>query len=278
MLLRFTKMHSLGNDFMVIDMLTQQAYLAPPLIREWSDRRTGIGFDQLLVVEPPSNPDADFYYRTFNNEGDQVGYGGNGARCIARFVHDKRLTAKSEIHAETPNGNLVLKVRRDGQISVNLGVPNFSPAKVPFHTDADHGSLSYPLTVQDHKLDISVMSLISPHCVVLVDDLARCPVLQLGQAIERHPRFPQGVTTSFMQLINPHQAQLRVHIRGIGETPACGTAACAAAITGIRRGSLQSPVIMQQPGGQLTIEWAGPDQPVILTGPVTRVYEGQIRV
>ncbi|KAA0694261.1 diaminopimelate epimerase [Halopseudomonas laoshanensis] len=276
MLLRFTKMHGLGNDFMVIDLVTQHAQLSAKLIRQWSDRHTGIGFDQLLVVEPPGNPDMDFRYRIFNADGGEVEQCGNGARCFARFVQDKRLTAKSEIHVETAGGPIILNVNADGQITVDMGAPRFSPAQIPFQADTE--ALTYTLEVGEQQLQISTVSMGNPHSVTLVDDLDSFPVASLGPLIEKHPRFDQGVNAGFMQLIDRHHARLRVYERGAGETLACGTGACAAAVAGIRLGHLVSPVSIQLPGGSLHIEWAGPGQPVMMTGPATRVYEGQIRV
>lgn len=276
MLLRFTKMHGLGNDFMVIDLVTQHAQLSPRLIRQWSDRYTGVGFDQLLVVEPPGNPDVDFRYRIFNADGSEVEQCGNGARCFARFVQDKRLTAKSRIEVETASGVITLQVRRDGQVTVNMGVPRLAPVEVPFQADGE--ALGHPLEVGGRTLDVSVLSMGNPHCVTLVEDLASCPVAELGPLIESHPRFPQRVNAGFMQVLDAQQARLRVYERGVGETQACGTGACAAAVAGIRRGLLRSPVNIRLPGGTLKIEWAGDGQPVMMTGPASRVYEGQIRV
>ncbi|SES03472.1 diaminopimelate epimerase [Halopseudomonas bauzanensis] len=276
MLLRFTKMHGLGNDFMVIDLVTQHAQLSPKLIRQWSDRHTGIGFDQLLVVEPPGHPDVDFRYRIFNADGSEVEQCGNGARCFARFVQDKRLTAKSEIRVETAGGLITLNVRRDGQVTVDMGAPRFTPAQIPFA--ADHEAVSYPLEVNGQTLEVAALSMGNPHCVTLVDDLDHYPVADIGPLIEHHPRFANRVNAGFMQLVDQHQARLRVHERGAGETQACGTGACAAAVAGIRLGHLKSPVTMRLPGGNLKIEWAGPGQPVMMTGPAARVYEGQIRI
>ena len=276
MLLRFSKMHGLGNDFVVIDLVTQHASLSAKLIRQWSDRHTGIGFDQLLLVEPPSNPDMDFRYRIFNADGSEVEQCGNGARCFARFVQDKRLTAKHEIHVETAGGPLVLKVRRDGQVRVNMGAPRFAPAEIPFQAETE--ATDYTLAVDGQNLQVAAVSMGNPHCVTVVEDVATAAVERLGPLIEGHPRFPQRVNAGFMQRLDPHHIRLRVYERGAGETRACGTGACAAAVAGIRLGLLQSPVKVDLPGGQLLIEWAGKDAPVMMTGPATRVYEGQIRL
>ena len=276
MLLRFTKMHGLGNDFMVIDMVTQHAQLSPKLIRQWSDRHFGVGFDQLLVVEPPGHPDVDFRYRIFNADGSEVEQCGNGARCFARFVQDKRLTAKSQIEVETASGRITLHVRRDGQVTVNMGVPRVQPAEVPFLAESE--ALSYTLEVESQHLEIAALSMGNPHCVTLVDDVDNYPVSRLGPLLEQHARFPQRVNAGFLQIVDLHQGKLRVHERGAGETLACGTGACAAAVAGIRLGLLRSPVQIHLPGGSLKIEWAGEGQPVMMTGPASRVYEGHIRV
>ncbi len=276
MLLRFTKMHGLGNDFMVIDLVTQHAQLSAKQIRQWGDRHTGVGFDQLLLVEPPSTPDADFRYRIFNADGSEVEQCGNGARCFARFVQDKRLTAKQTIHVETAGGPIVLKVNRDKQITVDMGAPRFVPAEIPFQADAE--ACEYSLEIGGETLQVAAVSMGNPHCVTLVSDVRDGTLERLGALIEAHPRFPRKVNAGFMQVVDRQHARLRVYERGVGETQACGTGACAAAVAGIRLGLLDSPVQIDLPGGRLQIEWAGPGQPVLMTGPATRVYEGQIRV
>ncbi|UJJ30151.1 diaminopimelate epimerase [Halopseudomonas maritima] len=276
MLLRFTKMHGLGNDFMVIDLVTQHAQLSAKQIRQWADRHTGIGFDQLLLVEPPSTPDADFRYRIFNADGSEVEQCGNGARCFARFVQDKRLTAKQEIQVETAGGPIVLRINRDRQVTVDMGAPRFVPAEIPFQADAE--AIDYTLEVAGEQLQVAAVSMGNPHCVTLVPDVQDGTLERLGALIEAHPRFPRKVNAGFMQVVDRQHARLRVFERGVGETQACGTGACAAAVAGIRLGLLDSPVNIDLPGGRLQIEWAGPGQPVLMTGPATRVYEGQIRV
>lgn len=276
MLLRFTKMHGLGNDFMVIDMVTQHTQLTPKLIRQWSDRHLGVGFDQLLVVEPPGDPEVDFRYRIFNADGSEVEQCGNGARCFARFVQDKRLTAKSQIEVETASGRITLHVHADGQVRVNMGVPRLLSEQVPFEAASE--AVVYPLDAGGQQLEVSVVSMGNPHCVTVVENLDEYPVARLGPLIESHPRFAQRVNAGFLQIIDQHHARLRVYERGAGETQACGTGACAAAVTGIRRGLLRSPVQIDLPGGALKIEWAGDSQPVMMTGPASRVYEGHIRV
>ncbi|MBF8669490.1 diaminopimelate epimerase [Pseudomonas putida] len=276
MLLRFTKMHGLGNDFMVLDLVSQHAHIQPKHAKQWGDRHTGIGFDQLLIVEAPNNPEVDFRYRIFNADGSEVEQCGNGARCFARFVLDKRLTAKKRIRVETKSGIIELDVQNDGQISVDMGPPRFIPAEIPFV--ADEQALSYPLEVDGQVHSIAAVSMGNPHAVLRVDDVRTAPVHQLGPKIENHPRFPQRVNAGFLQVIDRHRANLRVWERGAGETQACGTGACAAAVAAISQGWMDSPVSLDLPGGRLHIEWAGPGKPVLMTGPAVRVYEGQVRL
>jgi diaminopimelate epimerase len=276
MLLRFTKMHGLGNDFMVLDLVSQHAHIQPKHAKQWGDRHTGIGFDQLLIVEAPNNPEVDFRYRIFNADGSEVEQCGNGARCFARFVLDKRLTAKKRIRVETKSGIIVLDVQNDGQVSVDMGPPRFIPAEIPFVADAQ--ALSYPLEVDGQLHSIAAVSMGNPHAVLRVDDVRTAPVHELGPKIENHPRFPQRVNAGFLQVIDRHRANLRVWERGAGETQACGTGACAAAVAAISQGWMDSPVSLDLPGGRLHIEWAGPGKPVLMTGPAVRVYEGQVRL
>jgi diaminopimelate epimerase len=276
MLLRFTKMHGLGNDFMVLDLVSQHAHIQPKHAKQWGDRNTGIGFDQLLIVEAPSNPDVDFRYRIFNSDGSEVEQCGNGARCFARFVLDKRLTTKKLIRVETKSGVIELDVRNDGQISVDMGAPRLVPADIPFQAEAQ--ALNYPLQVDGQTVQIAAVSMGNPHAVLRVDDVNSAPVRELGPKIEHHPRFPQRVNVGFLQVIDRHRAQLRVWERGAGETQACGTGACAAAVAAIAQGWMDSPLTLDLTGGRLSIEWAGEGHPVIMTGPAVRVYEGQVRL
>ncbi|MCG6656552.1 diaminopimelate epimerase [Halomonas campisalis] len=274
MLLHFTKMHGLGNDFMVVDLVTQRARLRDEQIRRLADRRFGIGFDQLLVVEPPRDPDMDFRYRIFNADGSEVENCGNGARCFARFVRDQRLTHKHEIHVETAGGPLTLLVEDDGQVTVDMGVPRFDPAALPFEADEDRPR--HRLEVDGEHLEIGVASMGNPHAVLRVDDVEHAPVARLGPAIEGHPRFPRRVNAGFMQVVSPHEIRLRVYERGSGETLACGTGACAAVACGIRQGLLENPVTVHLPGGTLQIEWPAPDAPLRMTGPAERVFDGRV--
>ncbi|PMR71976.1 diaminopimelate epimerase [Billgrantia endophytica] len=274
MLLHFTKMHGLGNDFMVIDLVTQRARLRDEQIRQLADRRFGVGFDQLLIVEPPRDPDMDFCYRIFNADGSEVENCGNGARCFARFVRDQRLTHKHEIRVETSGGPLTLLVEDDGQVTVDMGAPRFTPDALPFKADEDR--LRHGLEVDGESLEIGAVSMGNPHAVLRVDDVDRAPVERLGPAIEHHPRFPRRVNVGFMQVVSPHDIRLRVHERGSGETLACGTGACAAVACGIRQGLLESPVTVHLRGGDLRIEWAGDNASLRMTGPAERVFDGRV--
>jgi diaminopimelate epimerase len=276
MLLRFTKMHGLGNDFMVLDLVSQHAHILPKHAKQWGDRRTGIGFDQLLLVEAPNNPDVDFRYRIFNSDGSEVEQCGNGARCFARFVLDKRLTAKKQIRVETKGGIIELDIRNDGQISVDMGAPRLVPADIPF--DAPEQAISYPLDVDGENVEVAAVSMGNPHAVLRVYDINNAPVDVLGPKIEHHPRFPARVNVGFLHVVDRQRAQLRVWERGVGETQACGTGACAAAVAAITQGWMDSPMLIDLPGGRLSIEWAGPGHSVVMTGPAVRVYEGQVRL
>ncbi|WP_136248485.1 diaminopimelate epimerase [Halomonas borealis] len=274
MLLQFTKMHGLGNDFMVVDLISQRARLRDEQIRALAGRRFGIGFDQLLLVEPPRDPDMDFRYRIYNADGSEVENCGNGARCFARFVRDQRLTHKHEIRVETAGGPLTLVVEDDERVRVDMGAPRFSPEALPF--DADEDRLLHALEIEGQPLEVGVVSLGNPHAVLRVDDVDNAPVERLGPAIEGHPRFPKRVNAGFMQVVSAHEIRLRVFERGSGETLACGTGACAAVATGIRLGWLESPVSVQLPGGELEIAWPGGEAPLVMTGPATRVFEGRV--
>jgi len=230
----------------------------------------------LLIVEAPSNPEVDFRYRIFNSDGSEVEQCGNGARCFARFVLDKRLTAKRLIRVETKSGVIELDVRQDGQISVNMGPPRLAPAEIPFL--AEQQATSYAVDVDGQNVDLAAVSMGNPHAVLRVSDINSAPVHELGPKIEHHPRFPARVNVGFLQVIDRHRAQLRVWERGAGETQACGTGACAAAVAAISQGWMDSPVTLDLPGGRLSIEWAGVGEPVMMTGPAVRVYEGQVRL
>ncbi|MDH2432765.1 diaminopimelate epimerase [Pokkaliibacter sp. MBI-7] len=276
MLIRFTKMHGLGNDFMVLDLVTQRLSLSTEKVRELADRNFGIGFDQLLVVEPPSNPEMDFRYRIFNADGSEVEQCGNGARCFARFVREKRLTGKREIAVETAKGIIHLFHTDDHQVRVNMGAPFLEPADIPFV--ADLRAATYSIAAGSSMYDISAVSMGNPHGVLVVDNVDTAPVLTLGPVLERHERFPAKANIGFMQILSRKEVRLRVFERGVGETIACGSGACAAVVAGRLRGLLDEQVSVHLPGGTLTIQWAGEGSPVWMTGPATTVFEGQIHI
>ena len=276
MRLRFSKMHGLGNDFMVIDGVSQKVRLSPEKIRQLADRHFGIGFDQLLVVEAPESPEVDFRYRIFNSDGGEVENCGNGARCFAVFVRDRKLTGKNLITVETAGGMMTLQIAENGEVCVNMGVPRLVPADIPFEAEAQ--SLTYSLAVDGTTLEISAVSMGNPHAVTLVDDVATAPVATLGPLVERHTRFPQRVNASFMQVVSSDEINLRVFERGVGETLACGTGACAAVVAGNLRQLIGNNVKVNLPGGSLRISWAGPGEPVMMTGPATTVFHGQVKI
>lgn len=276
MWLKFSKMHGLGNDFMVIDLVTQSGQIRPDRIRELSDRNFGIGFDQLLIVEQPSRPDVDFRYRIFNADGSEVENCGNGARCFARFVYDQHLTGKRDIRVETAGGMMELHLTDDRQVVVDMGKPVLDPKLVPF--DANEFSPEYEVTIEGiGPLKLGAVSMGNPHAVIRVDDVDSAPVESWGPIIEPHPLFPRKVNVGFMQVVDEHNIRLRVYERGAGETLACGTGACAAVVSGQLRGWLKPGVTVSLPGGDLFIEWDGQSN-VRMTGPAVTVYEGRINI
>lgn len=274
-LIRFTKMHGLGNDFVVIDAINQPIALSTEQIRFLAHRHFGIGCDQLLLVEPSDV--ADFRYRIFNADGGEVEQCGNGARCFARFVLDHNLTDKRIIDVETARGLIQLRVAADNErITVDMGRPDFHPASLPF--DADTARAEYSLTIDGAALTIGAVSIGNPHAVLRVDNVDTAPVSTLGPLISRHPRFPQGVNAGFMHIETRTRIRLRVFERGTGETLACGSGACAAVAIGRYWNALDDTVDVELPGGTLTIGWPGGDQPILMTGPATSVFEGHINV
>ncbi len=276
MLLKFTKMHGAGNDFVVIDLISQHFRLRPKEVRRLADRHFGVGCDQVLVVEAPGRPDVDFRYRIFNADGGEVEQCGNGARCFARFVREKKLTTRRVITVETAAGVLELRMRGRSEVEVDMGVPAFTPDEIPFRAAAIADS--YPLVVDGETLEIGALSMGNPHAVLRVEDLDRAEVERLGPLLERHPDFPRRVNAGFMQVLAPDAIRLRVYERGVGETLACGTGACAAAVYGIRRGWLKDRVTVELPGGKLSVSWTGNGQSVTMTGPTEIVFEGTIRI
>ncbi|AOU96645.1 diaminopimelate epimerase [Acidihalobacter yilgarnensis] len=272
--LRFAKMHGLGNDFVVIDAINQRFEPTPENVRRLADRHRGIGCDQLLLVEPAEGEEADFRYRIFNADGGEVGQCGNGARCFARFVVDHGLAAGPEIRVETLGGPMRLRLEPDGQVCVDMGVPRFDPADVPF--DAPERARRYPLEVGGEHHEIAAVSMGNPHAILRVDDLDAAPVARLGPLIEAHPRFPQRVNVGFMQIITPRHIRLRVFERGVGETQACGSGACAAVAVGRDNGWLEECVAVDLTGGGLMIRWEGEGKSLRMTGPASTVYEGRV--
>ena len=274
--LKFTKMQGAGNDFVVFDATRRPLALAPAQIRFLADRRFGVGCDQVLLVEAPRSPGTDFYYRIFNADGGEVRQCGNGARCLARFAREHGLTERDEIRVETASGVIALRIEPDGTVTVDMGPPVLEPENVPFV--ADRRAPAYTVDVNLTKLEISALSMGNPHAVLRVDDVDTAPVATLGPLLERHPRFPEGANVGFLEIVERHRARLRVHERGAGETLACGTGACAAAVAGILRGWLDSPVTIVARGGELTLRWPGESQSVWLTGPAVTVFEGEINL
>lgn len=276
MRLRFTKMHGLGNDFVMVDAISQRVTITPERAKKLADRHFGVGCDQVLVVEPPTSPDCDFRYRIFNHDGSEVENCGNGARCFAIFVRQRKLTGKKTIRAETAGGNLVLHVVGDNCVTVDMGAPTLNPSEIPFK--ADQQATTYKLDLAKQTLDISALAMGNPHAVTLVNDVTAFDVVTVGAQVETHPQFPNRVNAGFMEVINRGEARVRVYERGAGETLACGTGACAAAVAGRLRGLLDAHVDIHLPGGTLNIEWQGEGQPVLMTGPVTTVFHGQINL
>ncbi|WP_182406063.1 diaminopimelate epimerase [Psychrobacter sp. GP33] len=276
MLIEFTKMHGLGNDFMVIDLVTQRLELTTDLVQLLGDRHLGIGFDQLLVVEPPMRPDVDFSYRIFNTDGTEVEQCGNGARCFARFVQARKLSLKQRLRVETASGIISLTTDRYGWVEVDMGKPKFEPNEIPFTPKATTKiQNAYHLDVNGKPVQLYVANMGNPHAVIKVDNVLDAEVEKLGKAIESHPAFPARVNVGFMQVMNNRHIRLRVYERGVGETQACGTGACAAVAVGIREGWLDEgeDVRAQLYGGSMMIRWQ-PGYSVMMTGPTAFVYEG----
>jgi diaminopimelate epimerase len=260
MKLRFTKMHGAGNDFVVLDFTRQPFSLDAKQLRAIADRHRGVGCDQILVVEKPGAPDADFRYRIFNADGGEVEQCGNGARCFVRYVHGRGLTDQREIRVETLAGIIVPRLEDDGEVTVDMGPPRVEGVE------------------RIDGVEMTILSMGNPHAVQLVADVERAPVATQGPLLERHPRFPSRVNAGYLQVLDRHNARLRVWERGAGETLSCGTGACAAAVSGILAGKLESPVRVQTRGGALTIAWAGGDNPVWMKGPAQTVFDGEIEV
>jgi diaminopimelate epimerase len=287
MKLRFTKMQGAGNDFVVLNGITQRIALTGEQVRRLADRRFGVGADQVLLVEPARGAGADFRYRIFNSDGGEVEQCGNGARCFVRFVRDQGLTDKQAIRVETLGGLIAPRLEANGEVTVDMGAPGFDLSAVPFNAEGLVSARigrddAWPLAVNGREVLVSVLSIGNPHAVQVVRDVDDAPVAQDGPVIETHSRFPRRVNAGFMQVVDRQRIRLRVWERGAGETLACGTGACAAVVAGIRRGLLASPVEVETRGGRLTIAWEGQGDPaphpVWLTGPATTVFEGEIEI
>jgi len=280
MKLHFTKMHGIGNDFIVLDHTKSPFQLTQEIIQSLSHRQLGIGFDQLLVVENTTLKDVDFKYRIFNQDGGEVEQCGNGARCFYRFVKDKHLTTKESIRVETKSGVITLTEDHEHMIEVNMGEPIFNPKLIPFISDTEKNeySISIDLPNQKEMINVAVLSMGNPHAVITVEDIDKAPVETLGAYLESHPLFPKRVNVGFMTIVTPHHVRLRVFERGVGETLACGTGACAAVVSGIKRDLLISPVKVDMLGGSLSIDWKGDKNSVMMKGPAVTLFEGDIEI
>lgn len=259
---------------MVIDAVRQSIELTPSLIQQWADRHTGVGFDQLLIAAPPRNKNADFFYRIFNADGSEAAQCGNGARCLARFLHEEKLTEKNPIVVETLAGLLTLTLGENEQVTVDMGAPVFAPEKIPLL--AEKPALTYSLKIDQQDITFCALSMGNPHAVIFVEDIAKAPVQTLGAQLTNHPLFPERANIGFMQIVQRDFIHLRVYERGSGETLACGSGACAAVAAGNLLGKLASSVTVQQPGGRVHVTWNGTDKPVYLTGPAIKVFQGII--
>jgi len=280
MKLHFTKMHGIGNDFIVLDHTKSPFQLTKEIIQSLSHRQLGIGCDQLLVVENSTLKDVDFKYRIFNQDGNEVEQCGNGARCFYRFVKDKHLTDKASIRVETKSDVIELTEDDEHMIEVNMGEPIFNPKLIPFISDTEKNEYSISINLPDQKglINIAALSMGNPHAVITVEDINKAHVKTLGAYLESHALFPKRVNVGFMEIVTPHHIRLRVFERGVGETLACGTGACAAAVSGIKRQLLSTPVKVDMTGGSLSIDWKGDTNPVMMKGPAVTIFEGDIEI
>lgn len=276
MKINFTKMHGLGNDFVVINAMVEKISLTPEKIRALAHRNFGIGYDQLLIVEPPVTKTADFKYRIFNADGSEVFQCGNGARCFARFIYDKKLSTKDEIIVDTGAGQLLLYLDKMGLVTVNMGIPCHTPKEIPLQATKE--MRFYSINVNGIERAVGAVSMGNPHAVMQVNDIKSAPVVELGAALENHPFFPERANIGFMQVIDRQHIKLRVYERGAAETLACGSGACAAVVIGIERNLLDKQVNVNLLGGELSINWQGRGQAVLMTGPAVSVFEGQIEL
>jgi diaminopimelate epimerase len=276
MRLSFTKMHGLGNDFIVFDAARPDEVPPAAALRRLADRRTGIGFDQALVLEPPRRAGTDVYYRIFNADGSEVEQCGNGARCIARLVASRAGVRERPLLMDSPGGVVNARLRPDGLVSVAMGVPDFDPRALPF--EAERAAPSYHLELPSGPVEFGAVSIGNPHAVIRVRSVGDAPVDTVGPAVENHPRFPRRVNVGFLEIVAPDHVRLRVFERGVGETQACGTGACAAVAVGRRHGPLAEEVRVDVPGGRLIVQWPGPGEPIWLTGPAETAFEGHVDI
>ncbi len=272
--MRFTKMQGLGNDFVVVDTLAAPLELSAAQVRRVADRRLGVGCDQLLVIGAPIDAAADFRYAIYNADGSRAEQCGNGVRCIVRYLAQRGLADRSGLVLESDAGRVRARIEDDGAVTVDMGVPRLEPSEIPFTADAR--AVTYPLAAGGREVAISAVSMGNPHAVLIVDDIERAPVAELGPVIETHPRFPRRTNVGFLQVVGPAYARLRVYERGAGETPACGSGTCAAVVAGRLRGLLGERVTVHLPGGELVVLWSGEGAPVWMTGPAVSVFEGQV--
>jgi diaminopimelate epimerase len=276
MQLAFTKMHGLGNDFIVFDVQRPEQVPSATTLRRLADRRTGIGFDQALVLEPPRRAGSDVYYRIFNADGSEVEQCGNGARCIARLVASRAAVRDRALSMDSPGGLVSARLRPDGLVSVAMGVPDFAPRSLPF--DADQEAPTYGIELPSGPVEFGAVSIGNPHAVIRVRSVRDAPVDTVGPAMENHGRFPRRVNVGFLEIVAPDHVRLRVFERGVGETQACGTGACAAVAVGRRHGPLAEEVRVDVPGGRLIVQWPGPGEPIWLTGPAETAFEGHVEI
>jgi diaminopimelate epimerase len=276
MLMKFTKMHGLGNDFVVIDAVTQNVRVTGSMVRRLANRTLGIGCDQVLVIEPPTEADIDFNYRIFNQDGGEVEQCGNGARCLARYVYDRQLTGKNPILVKTKNRVMTMHLEANKLVRVDMGIPQLDPAQIPFQ--AEGPAARYDIDVAGETYQVAAVSMGNPHTLLQVDDVDTAPVETLGPALECHSRFPNRVNVGFMQIVDRNTIKLRVFERGVGETQACGSGACAAAVAAIQQELVDSSVTVQLSGGDLNIRWQGENKPLLMTGPAVSVFHGRVRI
>lgn len=276
MVLQFSKMHGLGNDFIVVDATQVKLNITMQQIQKLANRHIGIGFDQLLIIAPPKDSSHDFFYRIFNADGTEAYQCGNGARCIAKFIHDHKLSEKKELTVATMKNKHKLILQSPNVVTVDMGTPVLEPDEIPFKAETKR--TIYTLNIKYGDYNVSVVSMGNPHCIFEVDNVNDVDLERIGKNISEHPQFPQRTNVEFMQILSKETIRLRIYERGVGETLACGSGACAAVVSGILQNKLSSRVKVTMPGGDLMIEWNGNNEPVWMTGPAEEVFQGQVRL